>query len=71
MPSHPRGSVIEPTEKLSEFLSKDRTSFKQKWAQRIIGEMKVITDAAKIESYLPPARILPEGWRLAFLGGVE
>ena len=29
MPSHPRGSVIEPTEKLSEFSSKDRTSFKQ------------------------------------------
>jgi len=71
MPSHPRGSVIEPTGKLSEFLSKDRTSLKQKLAQRIIGEMKVITYAAKIECYLPPARILAEGWRLALLGGVE
>ncbi len=61
MPSHPRGSVIEPTEKLSDFFSKDRTSLKQKLAQRIIGEMKVITDAAKIKCYLPPARIHAEG----------
>ena len=32
---------------------------------------KNVSDAEKIECYLPLARILPEGWTSALLGGVE